>query len=163
MRGVKPLIFLDVVVLTSWKLNLIIGVIPSKGIDDPLVMNCREESLLLWHLGLYLDGLMIKMKACVYISVATQDVVPILIWDENSGEVSWEVVFVLSCQLPFVRARKWSTRGFLWRVHWKVCFHLSLLQLLLFELRMIECFDVHTADPCSSKLKPKGLVAHIHE
>ena len=96
MRGVVPHILMYVIVLTPRELSLIIGIIATEGVDHPVHVDSGEESLFLWHLGSYLQGLMVKVKASVDVSIPPQDVVADFICDKDQDEVAGEFALVAS-------------------------------------------------------------------
>jgi len=88
---------MHVIVLTPRELSLIIGIIASEGVDHPVHVDSGKESLFLGHLGSYLQGLMVKVKASVDVTIPSQDVIADLICDKDQDKVAGEFTLVASC------------------------------------------------------------------
>ena len=91
-----PHILVYVIVLTPRELSLIIGIIATEGVDHPVHVDSREESLFLGHLGSYLQGLTVKVKASVDVSISAKNVVANFICDKDQDEVAGEFALVAS-------------------------------------------------------------------
>ena len=91
-----PHILMYIIVLTPRELRLIIGIVATEGVDHTVHVDSREESLFLGHLGSYLQGLKVKVKASVDVSIPSQDVVPDFICDKDQYEVAREFTLVSS-------------------------------------------------------------------
>ena len=85
-----------VIVLTPRELSLIIGIVATEGVDHTVHVDSWEESLFLGHLGSYFQGLKVKVKASVDVSITAQDVVADFICNEDQDKVAGEFTLVSS-------------------------------------------------------------------
>ena len=79
VRGVEPLVPLDVKVLAGRELDLVVCVVAAEGEDETINMHAGEEGLLVRHAGADADRLQVEVEAGVRAPVATQEVVALLL------------------------------------------------------------------------------------
>ncbi len=71
MGRVEPLVFRNVIVLTSIELEFIISIIATKSVDNATIIYSSKESFLLRHVSFYFHSFEIIIEASVRISIAT--------------------------------------------------------------------------------------------
>ena len=65
------MILLQVIVLTTGKLNLVISVITSKGVNYSLIIDSSKEGLFLGHLSSHLQSLIVIVQAGISITISS--------------------------------------------------------------------------------------------
>jgi len=73
-----PRILYYIIIFATSQLHFIISIVASKGPYNVFVEHSREESLLLRHWRLLLDGLVVIEQTTVPIPVPSQDVKPFI-------------------------------------------------------------------------------------